>query len=247
MEFTHERLVPDNYNTHRQLYYWHISRYNYAKQFLRRDDSVLDVACGTGYGAYELAFIAKNVTAIDIDQATINYASKTFKSSNIKYICGNAVQVQSLTNEKFNVCTSFETIEHLTKEDQEQFLINIVSVLQNDGTFIVSTPNTSIYIGHENTTNEFHLHELTYAEFKSLLEKHFEVVFIVGQRRFEGAGHKDRMIKISGMLNSLRKLDFKSLKTNFSDSAQQATDFEFPTTEIEQCLIYLAICKNPRR
>jgi SAM-dependent methyltransferase len=249
MEFTHERLVPQNYHSMRDLYYWHLSRYHFGKQFLQRADRVLDIACGTGYGSYELAFIAREVVAVDISQEAVDYAQKTFPSNNITFTCGNAAAVQKSVTGKFDVCTSFETIEHLTQDDQEFFLKGISEILEDNGYFIVSTPNTQIYSSGEETKNEFHLHELDLKEFRTLLEKYFETVFIVGQRRFEGAGVKDRIIKVGQLFNNLRKFNFKKVRTDYSarNLSMNVGDFEFPTTDIEDCLIFIAVCRNPKR
>ena len=215
MEFTDERLVPRNYYSNRGLYYWHIARYFFGRQFIQKTDRVLDIACGTGYGTYEFALLAREVVGVDIDQATVDFAQQTFPSKNITYICGNAIDVQKIQRGKFNVCTSFETIEHLNEVDQELFVTGITKVLEPDGCFIVSTPNTQVYSSGKDTENKYHLHELNYSQFKDLLEKYFETVFIVGQRRSEGAGVKDRLIKAGVLLHNLAKLNFKKFRFGF--------------------------------
>lgn len=248
MEFTDERLVPQNYYSNRYLYYWHLARYHFGRQFLRKTDRVLDIACGTGYGTYELALIAKEVVAVDIDQATIDFAKQTFPSNNITYFCGNATEVQKIVGGKFDVCTSFETIEHLNEADQILFLNGITQILDQNGYFIVSTPNTQVYSSGKDTDNKFHLHELNYFQFKNLLEKHFEIVFIVGQRRSEGSGIRDRIVKVGILLYRLMKLDFKKFQSDFSlnSLAINVNDFEYPTRDINQCLIFIAVCRNPK-
>ena len=58
-------------------------------------------------------------------------------------------------------------------------------MLKDEGIFIISTPNTYIYSqkpGYNVFLNPFHLKEVSYGEFKELLENNFKEVFIYGQK-----------------------------------------------------------------
>ncbi len=108
MEYTGERLVPGCYHTNRDLFYWHLSRYHFAKGYIQRDDIVLDAACGTGYGTFDMASVAKRVVGIDINKECIDYASAACKATNIRFINGDCIRLSNVLNENFNVCVSFE-------------------------------------------------------------------------------------------------------------------------------------------
>ena len=169
MKFTGERVVPEVYRINPLLYYWHISRYRFARQFVGRDSSVLDVACGTGYGSYELATIARSVTGVDIDAETIAFAQQRFGMARLTFVRANGSEIAAVLRGPFDVCVSFETIEHLTAEEQQKCLAGVVSLLSPAGSLIISTPNTKLYDPGQAGNNPFHKNELTVEAFSALL------------------------------------------------------------------------------
>lgn len=244
MEFTGERVIPSCYHSTRELFYWHLSRYQFSKSYIYRNDTVLDIACGTGYGSYEIGSLCKEVYAVDIDEKTVEYAQKHFNAGNINFVKGNCTEIDSIIiDKKVNVAISFETIEHLTDQDQKTFLQKLTKILAEDGVFIVSTPNKDLYsYEEEEEENPFHLNELNLEDFVKLLKNYFKDVFIFGQRTFDKSKSKKLGYLLSNSVLDLMK--FKVRKPN-SQSIIQLSDFEFPTTDIDNCMIFIAVCKNP--
>ena len=89
---------------------------NYHKFFLDRineGESVLDIGCGNGSLSFDLSKKAKLVTGIDISIKNINIANKRFNSSNIEYICGDAVEYKYKRKyDKLVLSNVLEHIEH---------------------------------------------------------------------------------------------------------------------------------------
>ena len=79
-----ERWLPGfcSPHTHKE----HVARYDWVKAFAR-DKTVLDIACGTGFGSYMLATEgrAAKVTGWDNDERTIRYASIRNKHVNLVF------------------------------------------------------------------------------------------------------------------------------------------------------------------
>lgn len=97
---------------------------DYHKFFLdniSKDDEVLDIGCGNGALAYDVAKKAKFVTGIDISDKNINKAKNKYILSNIKYIRGDATK--DLNREKFNVIIVSNVLEHI--EDRVSFMKSI--------------------------------------------------------------------------------------------------------------------------
>ena len=78
---------------------------------------------------------------------------------------------------------SFETLEHL--REHSQFVVEVRRVLRPGGRLIISTPDRTIYSAQH--FNQFHMLELTYVEFKSLLRSKFANVAISHQRAILGS------------------------------------------------------------
>ncbi len=121
----------------------HVARYAFACDYVK-DKTVLDIACGTGYGVKMLSDAgAREVVGVDIDLESIELAQKNFSGENISYQCESASDIK-FEDEKFDVIVTFETIEHLDDDIRAQYLSNLRLALKKDGIIILSTPNKLI-------------------------------------------------------------------------------------------------------
>ena len=151
-EFDLERVSPNDERT-KFLFQEHSIRYLFASQFTS-SKTVLDAACGSGYGSAILSESgAQKEVGIDHSLEAIEYCEKNFKKANLEFKKQNCEKITLDT--MFDVVISFETIEHL--KNQDNFLTEIKRVLKDDGLFIVSTPNTDNYP----SGNPFHNKEFT--------------------------------------------------------------------------------------
>ena len=180
MEFTGERYVP---SVDGPIKYEHLHRYALSLEF-SASKSVLDIACGEGYGSALLARVAKSVVGVDIDPTTLNYARQKYYNNNLKFLVGSCDSIP-LPDHSVEVVTSFETIEHHDKH--EEMMLEIKRVLAPNGLLIISSPNRFVYSDEPKYVNEHHVKELYYNEFMDLLNRHFKHVRCDGQRLATGS------------------------------------------------------------
>ena len=153
----------------------HIARYVFAAQFIE-GKTILDIACGTGYGAsYLMNKGTKMVVGADYLEQAIEYARLHYQKDGLYLLRSDAQQMPFL-NSSFDVIVSFETIEHL--ERYEDFLRECKRVLKTNGIFICSTPNRDGRFGYK---NPFHLREFSAEEFYELIARYFREVKLCGQ------------------------------------------------------------------
>jgi len=164
---TGERMVPE-FHKGGLIYAEHLTRYLPAQKLVE-GKTVLDIACGSGYGAKILAKHATKVYGVDVSKEAVLYAKSHFDGPNIEYLVGDAVQIP-LPNHSVDVVTTFETIEHI--KDYRKFMSEIKRVLKKDGLAIISTPNDLEFA----EGNHFHIHEFTYDELLALIKKSFSFV-----------------------------------------------------------------------
>jgi len=178
MEFTGERYLPELTSAKISYEHWH--RYIFASRFCTQK-KVLDIACGEGFGSNFLARYAESVTGIDIAPEIIEHAKRKYNHGRVDFKASNAVSL-AVESETFDVIVSFETLEHLTKDDQHLFIEEMVRVMKEDGVLIISTPNKKVYSDDANYSNPFHLSEFYKEEFISFLTEHFKNIAIFSQQ-----------------------------------------------------------------
>lgn len=87
---------------------------------IHEGDTVIDIGCGNGANAFDVAKKAKKVVAIDIEKKNIEKARKKFSSQNIEYIVGDALVYNF--NATFDAIVLSNVLEHI--EDRIDFLSN---------------------------------------------------------------------------------------------------------------------------
>lgn len=109
----------------------------------------LDIGCGSGILAFELAKHYERVVAIDISQDMLEIARQKRAAPNIQYLCMDANQL--FFNEKFDLITSSVTFHHL--QNLTTILQTIKNLLNVGGKIVlqdnvseVETPATVGYI-----------------------------------------------------------------------------------------------------
>lgn len=180
MLLTGERFVP---GMEGNIELEHNHRYLFALKF-SKGKTILDIACGEGYGSALLSSSAKKVIGIDISKETIDHAKNKYKSENLSFMVGD-INLIPLKDNSVDLVVSFETIEHL--DFHEKLILEIKRVLVPDGILIISSPDKINYSEKRNYVNLFHKLELTEEGFKNIIHKNFKNHSFFGQRVLFGS------------------------------------------------------------
>lgn len=118
-----------------------------SKRFMRalvpadRPLRILDVGCGTGLNAAQLTRHGHDVFGIDVSPVAI----EKLRAQGIK---GSVVDIEAnplpLPENAFDLVYASEVIEHCV--DTARFLRNLRRVLKQDGTLLLSTPNSAFWV-----------------------------------------------------------------------------------------------------
>jgi ubiquinone/menaquinone biosynthesis C-methylase UbiE len=166
-----ERL--DNY----LIYLRHLASYRFA-QSMAEGRRVLDLGCGTGYGAILIAERANEVVALDLAPHALSAQKHT--AATAKFAAGDSLQLP-FRAEAFDLIVSFQVIEHIW--DEIRYLDEVRRVLAPRGLFLVSTPNKRLrLLPLQPPFNPYHVREYDYRSLKRVLNKRFEEVSIWGLR-----------------------------------------------------------------
>lgn len=211
----------------------HKIRYEFARN-LCEGKKVLDLACGAGYGVEILK--TSNYVGVDISIATLVAAGERFKS---EFVSADCVFLP-FSDRSFERVVSFETIEHIAFERTECFLRECVRVLDEDGIFLVSTPNRDVTNPGktllDRPPNKYHEFELSLEELENMLLPFFGSVGIYGQGAVTRPPRRKNLTTLKDVVTQLVTGDFAKIRP-LSEYRERGS---LPVH-------YLAICKHPFR
>lgn len=160
----------------------HLDRYRRAIELADKTGGAwLDVACGSGYGSRLVTQLAQaRCIGVDGDVDAIAFAHRhyerlpevTYHRASIEDVLAGG----SPSSEKFDVILSIETLEHLSKEMQNEFVGWCAGRLkpQRPGRvpprLVIATP---VGENKPSNSNPEHVHELSIGALASLCMRHF--------------------------------------------------------------------------
>ncbi len=103
-----------------------------------RDLKVLDVGCGAGFAANELAERGAQVTGIDTSLESLQIARMYDKTKSVDYQKADAYRLP-FDESSFDLVVSLDFLEHV--EDPQKVIFNCAQVLKPGGSFIYHTFN----------------------------------------------------------------------------------------------------------
>lgn len=154
------------------LYMAHLAVYEFATG-LARDVRVLDLGCGTGYGADRLSEEGETV-GVDADERSLAYARRHFPD--VRFLSGT---VEALPDDLglFGLIVAANVLPHL--ESPKAALDSVVHRLTADGTFVASVPPVvDERTMEEHKASGLHRSNLYLWDWESLLRKRFKEIHL---------------------------------------------------------------------
>lgn len=277
-KLSNESIVPSNGfdSVEKHLVFLkHLAEYDFAKEYVK-DKAVLEVGCGTGYGAHYVSKYAREAVAVDISNDAIQYSRSQYDEKNLcfKELSGSELPFD---DSSFDTVLSFHVIEHLEKNTVTQWLSEINRVLKDEGVFIVSTPNKKLrLLPLQKPWNVEHKTEYSCGELTKLLNGIFADVEIYGLSANEEIRtiERDRVRQKPAHVYILRPLsrvlshlplpvrtNSANIRTtlvnqkkenhlSLSDHSKMMSVNDFfivdPTSSREQSIDFIGICKKAR-
>jgi len=133
---------------------------------------LLDVGCGQGFESVTLSAPDRPVVGVDYSADAVDFARTTFGSDTFEVVQMDAFDLGFADGTFRSVCSS-HLIEHF--HEPARHVAEMARVVADDGAVYVLTPNEPA-----DFENPFHLHLFTAPELRTMLEEHFEEVWLGG-------------------------------------------------------------------
>ncbi len=198
--------------------YWaHLAPYHFATNFMS-GGVVLDVGCGSGYGAAHLAKHGAKVVAVDGSDVAIAHSRVRYAEDDVTFEVADLNEALPFNNKTFDLVFSSNVFEHIANVDG--LAAECARVVSDNGSVIVVVPTMpSPEFMAADMENRFHIHHLPASAWYAKLKRFFYEVQIHG---YLGGGN------------------FSSAQSQLDESRRQSgevtireTDFTFPAVSLE--------------
>lgn len=158
----------------------HIHRYEEVIKYLSGNETILDIACGSGFGTHLLSSRSTGkVYGGDLSSEAVNLSKNAWVKDNLSYDIMDGTKLK-FDDDFFDVVVSFETIEHTTSFNE--MVKEFKRVVKPNGIIYLSTPNIKINSPSGIIKNPYHAQEWDYTELNNILRKHFKKFKLYGQQ-----------------------------------------------------------------
>jgi len=93
----------------------HTSYHRFFIEHVGPDDTILDIECGNGALAHDIATNrpGTRITGIDLNSKNIKKATTSFPAHNVSYMCGNILDEKAISTQHFDTVILSNVLEHL--------------------------------------------------------------------------------------------------------------------------------------
>jgi 2-polyprenyl-3-methyl-5-hydroxy-6-metoxy-1,4-benzoquinol methylase len=246
LALTGERTLPDvpeeNYwfRRHLAVYEWIAARV--------AGSSVIDMACGEGYGSDVLARAASSVVGVDANPEAYEHARLRYVRPNLRF----ERDLVDRFSQAADAVVFLQTIEHVEQpgevlEHFRSLVADAPSRGPDRGVVFVSTPNvlTLAPKGAARSDNPWHVHEYRAEEFARLCRERFATVELYGLFHARKLRAHELALRI-GWDRVHARLGLTRSFYDWFTPAIAASDFALRpagAAEIDRALDFLAVCR----
>jgi ubiquinone/menaquinone biosynthesis C-methylase UbiE len=176
LEVSGERMIEDAYVRSLDayvIYIMHTASYAFAQKFCV-GKVVLDLGCGSGYGAARIGKIAARVEGVDVDEEAVAFAQERYSSENVSFSSIEVGKALPFPDASFDTVLSFQVIEHV--QDDDGYLMEAHRVLKPGGVLVVVTPDRqNRLLPTQRPWNRWHVREYSGVQLERKVARRFDV------------------------------------------------------------------------
>lgn len=116
-----------------------------ASEYFGRPGKVLVLGTGPGYDAHLLSGKGNSVTALDLEQARVDYARRNYGDGSVDYVQGDMRDLSGFGDGEFDALYSSAALNYLSGEEINKMVPELDRVLKGDGKLYVVVVNEGLF------------------------------------------------------------------------------------------------------
>ncbi|MEW6248481.1 MAG: class I SAM-dependent methyltransferase [Nitrospirota bacterium] len=154
-----------------------LSRYKFVAKMLSGRQHVLEVGCGDAFATRIVLQEVVALTAVDFDQSFVEDACARM-TDRWAFTCTQHDILEGPVNGTFDAAYSLDVLEHISKEQEDRFISNVIASVIEHGVVIIGMPSLQSQIYASPQSKEGHVNCKDQHELRKLMERYFHNVFM---------------------------------------------------------------------
>jgi 2-polyprenyl-3-methyl-5-hydroxy-6-metoxy-1,4-benzoquinol methylase len=170
-------MINESWNQDPKRTLFTLARYKFVAKMLEDYDRVLEVGCADAFGTRLVQQTVSHVTAIDFDPIFIEDAQNR-SNPNWPIRLDVHDMIQGPFEDKFDAVYSLDVLEHITEQDEDRFIHNMVASLKPSGCMIIGMPSVESQVYASPQSKAGHVNCKSGKDLKALFTRYFDNVFL---------------------------------------------------------------------
>lgn len=154
-----------------------LSRYKFVAKMLTGKAHALEIGCADAFGSRIVRQEVAALTATDFDPIFVEDAkSRNTERWHIEF--ENHDMVAAPMRSEFSAAYALDVLEHITPENEDIFIQNILSSVEDNGVVILGMPSLESQEYASETSKAGHVNCKSMPDFKDKMDQYFHNVFL---------------------------------------------------------------------
>lgn len=154
-----------------------LARYKFVAKMLAGRKRVLEIGCADAFGTRVVQQEVGSVTAVDFDPVFIE-ATRAAVDERWPLDLRVHDMLAGPVGGPFDGAYALDVLEHIQPHDEDRFVDNVVGSLADPGVAVLGMPSLESQSYASPASKAGHVNCKSGADFKTLLERHFQYVFL---------------------------------------------------------------------
>ena len=157
-----------------------LGRHKYVAKMLEGFQNILEIGCQEGFGSLIVAQSVEHLVAIDFYRPYIDSCLDCLKGVKDNIDFKGYDIIDGPVEGSFDGAFAMDVLEHIAKSDEDVFMSNVCSSLNEHGVFIIGTPSLESQKYASQSSKIGHINCKSGTDLRDFCKQYFQNVFMFG-------------------------------------------------------------------